>query len=1027
MSLHPFARKLLPLARRRAALLACALLALAALLAFAGLARAGGTRTPVIADLRRLDVNRLDLPVDNAGTFGAPLRYPAGGAPAVLSAGGLWIGAKVGSGVRVAGGGYAIGFHPGAMVGGFSDDPARPQYRVWKVRRWSGSPADTAHVTRVTSDGDTLVHHAWSEYLAGAAPYGAPTRNWRLPLTATADPTDSVDVPGPDVKGDLMLWAVYNAAAPAAPPPALGVEVRQTLFAFERADPLGDAVFAEFRICNRGADTLDSTYVSLWADPDVGDASDDLVGVDLARALGFAYNRTHDDMVYGATPPAVGCLMSRGALDRASGGTLGLTNFHGYIKAYDGASIYHLMRTLDPSGQPVTDPTTGLPTSFTYTGDPVAGTGWLPGPLYDPRMLLSSGPFTLAPGDSQVIAGAIVAARGADRLASVDVLRLAADFARGLFARGYEFAQPPSPPTVSVEAERDRVALCWDEAARSAYRETGYAFQGFNVWQGAGPSGPWTRLATWDESDGVRVVADDVLDPARGIVLHDAPVGFGTDSGIRFCHEVARDTLRGGPLVSGTEYWFAVSAYAVGAGEKPRVLESPLAVVAAIPQRPAPGSDPGAASALPVVYRPVDPSVPATTDRITVEVVDPARVTGHRYRVGFTPLEPPFSGRVAGDTATVTSGWNLTDLTAGLSLLSGRLNRRGGDDYPVADGLRVRVVGSYFPKLVGARYQDLPNSAPRALDGVNGGLPFFGGGAGVAKPFFGSLADPVLGPQAFGPVEIHFDRRTTQRAYRFLRYEKLSDGGEPPQGRQWLYGGFHTVPFTVWDVSRSMQLDVVFTERVYTDDAGNVLPRQLQAATLDSTWAPDTSGSGGHEILAPMRLPYTGTPHAAVTQDGAIGQGSLPLLYVLWARQRYAGAAIDDGDLFRFDWVIPAAANDRFEFDTTPATHGAAAGIRAGLALIRAVPNPYRLLSRYDRPAGRVLRFINMPERAEVWIFNLGGSLVRTLSKDDPSSVLEWDLLTEHGRPVGSGVYVYRVEAPGAGSTFGRLVVFMGD
>ena len=1010
--------------RSASVLLACGL---AVLTACAGVARAGGTGAAIVGDLRHLDANRLDLQADNAGTFGYPLLYPTGGTAGVFNAASLWIGAKVGGGVRVAGGGYAKGFHPGAMVSGVSDDPARPQYRAWKVRRWTGSPADTAHVTRSSSQGDTLVHHAWSEYLAGAAPFGAPVRTWRLPVTATPDPSDSVDVPGPDVKGDVMLWTVYNGATPAEPPPGLGVEVCQTLFAFERADWPGDVVFAEFRIRNRGSERLDSAYVSLWADPDVGWFTDDLVGVDLGRSLGFAYNGTHDDGAYGATPPAAGWLLLRGAVDVASGDTLGLANFHGYIKGWDGAPIYDLMRTLDPFGQPVTDPTTGLPALFTYTDDPVAGTGWLPSQLYDPRMLLSSGPFTLAPGDSQVIEGAIVAARGADRLASVEILRWNADLARALFARGYEFARPPASPMVTVSTERDRITLCWDEGARRAYLEPGYAFQGFNVWQGAGPSGPWTRLATWDESDGVRVVRDDVLDPARGIVLHDAPVGFGTDSGIRFCHEVTRDTLRGGPLVLGTEYWFAISAYAVGAGEKPRVLESPLAVVAAIPQRPAPGTDPGAASALPVVYRPMDPAVPWTTDRVTVEVVDPARVTGHRYRVGFTPLEPPFAGPVAGDTATVRFAWALDDLGSGRIVLSGQLNRRGGDDYPVVDGLRVRVLGSYFPKLVDARHENLPNSAPRALEGVNGGLPFFGGGAGVAKPFFASLADPVLGPQAFGPVEIRFDRGATQRAYRFLRYEMLSDGGEPPQGRQWLYGGFHLVPFTVWDVSRDTQLDVVFTERVYTDDAGNVLPRQLQAATLDSTWAPDTSASGGHEILAPMRLSYTGTPHAAVTHDGAIGYGTLPLLYVLWARQRYAVAAIDDGDLFRFDWVIPATASDRFEFDTTPASRGDAAGIRAGLARIRAVPNPYRLLSRYDRPMGRVLRFINMPERAEVRIFNLGGSLVRTLLKNGPSSVLEWDLLTEHGRPVASGVYVYRVEVPGVGSTFGRLVVFMGD
>ena len=35
-----------------------------------------------------------------------------------------------------------------------------------------------------------------------------------------------------------------------------------------------------------------------------------------------------------------------------------------------------------------------------------------------------------------------------------------------------------------------------------------------------------------------------------------------------------------------------------------------------------------------------------------------------------------------------------------------------------------------------------------------------------------------------------------------------------------------------------------------------------------------------------------------------------------------------------------------------------------------------------------------------------------------------WDTLTENDLPVGSGVYIYQVDAPGAGKTFGRMVVF---
>ena len=60
------------------------------------------------------------------------------------------------------------------------------------------------------------------------------------------------------------------------------------------------------RLYFKGANTLDSSYVSVWSDPDNGGAGDDLVGVDTSLSLGYCYNATNNDNVYGNRPPAVG-------------------------------------------------------------------------------------------------------------------------------------------------------------------------------------------------------------------------------------------------------------------------------------------------------------------------------------------------------------------------------------------------------------------------------------------------------------------------------------------------------------------------------------------------------------------------------------------------------------------------------------------------------------------------------------------------------------------------------------------------
>ena len=66
------------------------------------------------------------------------------------------------------------------------------------------------------------------------------------------------------------------------------------------------------------------------------------------------------------------------------------------------------------------------------------------------------------------------------------------------------------------------------------------------------------------------------------------------------------------------------------------------------------------------------------------------------------------------------------------------------------------------------------------------------------------------------------------------------------------------------------------------------------------------------------------------------------------------------------------------------------------------------------------------PATCTIRIFNLGGDLIRTLQKTDPNtSLFTWDVLTENQLPVGSGVYIYQIDAPGVGQVHGRMIVFM--
>ncbi len=120
--------------------------------------------------------------------------------------------------------------------------------------------------------------------------------------------------------------------------------------------------------------------------------------------------------------------------------------------------------------------------------------------------------------------------------------------------------------------------------------------------------------------------------------------------------------------------------------------------------------------------------------------------------------------------------------------------------------------------------------------------------------------------------------------------------------------------------------------------------------------------------------------------------------------------------------------NDVYVFDTDAlVARQLDAGHRRTCNSIRAVPNPYYNRSSYElNPFNRVIRFMNLPEVCTVRIFNLAGQLVRRLEKTDPNtSILNWDVLTESGLPVGSGVYIFHVQASGGGEYRSKLVVFM--
>ncbi|MEC7476603.1 MAG: T9SS C-terminal target domain-containing protein, partial [Bacteroidota bacterium] len=92
----------------------------------------------------------------------------------------------------------------------------------------------------------------------------------------------------------------------------IGMEIRAQAFAFSTNDEVNNMTFHNYVLINQGTQTLANTYFGVWVDADVGTATDDYVGCDVQRGLGYSYNGDAVDepssssQGYGENPPAVG-------------------------------------------------------------------------------------------------------------------------------------------------------------------------------------------------------------------------------------------------------------------------------------------------------------------------------------------------------------------------------------------------------------------------------------------------------------------------------------------------------------------------------------------------------------------------------------------------------------------------------------------------------------------------------------------------------------------------------------------------
>ncbi|MBI2620277.1 MAG: hypothetical protein HYW57_09360, partial [Ignavibacteriales bacterium] len=463
---------------------------------------------------------------------------------------------------------------------------------------------------------------------------------------------DEPGVAGTDPKSpaNQVIWTVFNDLNPTnmnnfAGSLPMGLEGQITLWGYKRGDALGNLYFNRIKLINKGgADVgggakgalyIDSMFVCQWSDPDLGNAGDDLSGNDSALGVGFVYNGNSVDADYARfnlPPPAIGYDFLAGPTvagaptDTAifdlkkKGGfrNLPMTSFSWFAAGALDQPLFNYEISLrwwkslrgflaNPSTAPdlfYPGPPGAPPTKFPLGGDPFAGTGSLDGlgTNYSPqpgdrRLVLSTGPFLLAPNDTQEVTMGVVAGLGGDRLSSVAVMKANDAAVQTTYNLVFQVSQAPASPIVTATELDGKVIIEWGsnvgrvKATETTVSQPGnYTFEGYNLYQlplANSPRSEWRRIATYDVQNTTAVILDTEFDLTSGQFL-SKPVQFGSNSGVKRYFELGRDYVRDiDKVYNGQEYYLVVTAYsrAIDAGFAAALESSPI-VTTVRPKKP---------------------------------------------------------------------------------------------------------------------------------------------------------------------------------------------------------------------------------------------------------------------------------------------------------------------------------------------------------------------------------------------------------------------------------------------------------
>ena len=593
----------------------------------------------------------------------------------------------------------------------------------------------------------------------------------------------------------------------------------------------------------------------------------------------------------------------------------------------------------------------------------------------DKRMLLSSGPISMADQDTVVIVAAVICAgfhhpghTGAD---SLHLIRRD-NLAQFIYDMNWLIPGPPPSPSVSAIPGDKMVTLIWDDAPEyypdpyyeitsnpnSPLYDTLYVerdFQGYKVYKSlTGLPSDWVLLDQCDLVDTVDTVV--LIDTTSPESVRTQPLNTG------LFHSYVDNTVR-----NGFTYYYAVTSYdfnavvRVGSTHAWFSFESGKEAVAAAPRREA-------ANYLPPTCSIVKINIPeCASHSIDVTIPIPLDVDENLYSLKFyrpTCDTLPNSYRPV-YWYDLSCGSKEIRPKTGLLLEFGDSTRIG---FPIVDGVEIGL---------GVKLSEFYNDyAFESFEVISGDYPV-----------------ESLTPHR--TLTIHRNRWAFTGADYRVEWQATGDG---MTAKVTDLNTGEKIPYKPFNhLNESLKQDAwswCFLDRMTT--AG--VPSQYLQDSLQAYF----HITGGFFAFLPSRMPLPARLFPRAGDE-----------WIVYSRRV---------GIVPYDCEYQILSNPaRFLRDTMLSLN------------VKVVPNPYILENEWQQSQfQRELKFINLPDRCKIRIFTVAGDLIKTITHEetyqrtnDAGGDEWWDIVTDKGELPASGVYLFHIDSD-VGEQVGKFALILG-